>query len=195
MDSKSQARDNTPLNTYNLTQTMNPYYHKFSIHKQYFNILTMYKKVLEHLYVTDATIAIELTETGNIHFHVQLTTILSDSEFKLTYAILTKSLGYSKIKPCTSQEYQEAFIEYIKKDLVKTARMFNAYSDLSRKDLPKGFKEFTINSFLIKIKKPIEILFSHYNNIQCQDSNEQLGRAKPTDAGLWQELDALQCQN
>lgn len=170
MDSKGTPRESAQLNTFNITQTLKPFYHSHSIHKQYFMIIPMYKKMLDHLFVTSATIATELTQAGNIHFHAQMTTILSEDEFILTYNILTKSLGFSKIVLVKSQQSQETYAQYMVKDLKQTQRMFNAYMDFSRKDLPKNFKEFDIKHFFITIKKPIEILFSHYNNIQCPTS-------------------------
>lgn len=166
-------KEGNPVNTYNVTQTLKPFYHKHSIHKQYFGILPMYKKILDHLYITNAIIAVELTQAGNIHFHAQLTSILSQSEFNLTYTILTKSLGFSKIESVNSQKSQETYLKYMQKDISTTLKMFNALSELTRKDLPKQFKEFTTKHIYIEIKKPIENIISHYNNIQCP-SNDAL---------------------
>lgn len=165
-------------NVYNITQTLKPFFHKHNIHAQYFKILPNIKKVLENLYCPNYTIAVELTEKGNVHFHMMVNSYMKKEEFHLMYGVLTKDLGFSDIVDCKSHKQMVGWLNYMSKDLQQTAKAFNTLKAITTKDIPKGFKdkEFTKKDFYIEIKNKLSIekIISNYNNIYAPKVTDEV---------------------
>jgi hypothetical protein len=135
------AETQTQTYLYNITQTLGRKYHRYSIIKQHFNILPLLLKVFRQCLIIEHTISTEITKDGNVHYHMQVKSLLDNEKFKMLYKVLTRTLGFCDIVLCNTSASKDGWINYMKKETDRTLKMFHECAILFPNELPKTYKK------------------------------------------------------
>lgn len=164
---------------YNVTQTLKPFYYKYSIIKQHFSLYEKVQYGLKRCLATSYIMCTELTQDGNVHYHMQVRSLLPHNEFKQQYKVLMNPLGRNDIAVCVSTKSLTAWNNYLHKSLDVTLERMRECAMMYPTDLPKDFRK-EISKPKVKTAKVRVKNVTDYESLQLKYANEKIEKSDKT---------------